>query len=61
MKKQEGIYGSIRLNKQKYLDEFLILYKQGLNDTEIRGFIYYTKKMENRYEFTKKFQVFSKI
>ena len=35
MKKQEGIYGSIRLNKQKYLDEFLILYKEGLNDTEI--------------------------
>lgn len=34
-KKQEGIYGSIRKNKQKYLDEFLILYNQGYNDSEI--------------------------
>ena len=23
MKKQEGIFGSIRMNKQKYVDEFL--------------------------------------
>ena len=35
MKKQEGIYGSIRMNKQKYIDEFLNLYNQGLNDSQI--------------------------
>lgn len=35
IKKQEGIYGSIRMNKQKYLDEFIKLYNQGLNDTQI--------------------------
>ena len=34
-KKQEGIYGSMRKNKQKYLDEFLVLYNQGYNDSEI--------------------------
>lgn len=35
MKKQEGIFGSIRMNKQKYIDEFLRLYRQGLNDSQI--------------------------
>lgn len=34
-KKQEGIFGSIRLNKEKYINAFLDLYKQGLNDSEI--------------------------
>jgi predicted transcriptional regulator len=34
-KKQEGIFGSIRINKQKYIDEFIKLYKEGLNDSEI--------------------------
>ena len=35
MKKQKGIFGSIRMNKQKYIDEFLRLYRQGLNDSQI--------------------------
>ena len=34
-KKQEGIFGSIRMNKEKYIHSFLELYNQGLNDTEI--------------------------
>lgn len=34
-KKQEGIFGSIRMNKEKYIKAFLDLYNQGLNDTEI--------------------------
>lgn len=35
MKKQEGIFGSIRMNKQKYIDEFLRLYRKGLNYSQI--------------------------
>lgn len=34
-KKQEGIFGSIRMNKQKYLDEFKRLYDEGLTDSDI--------------------------
>ena len=34
-KKQEGIFGSIRMNKEKYINSFLELYSQGLNDSEI--------------------------
>lgn len=34
-KKQEGIFGSIRMNKEKYIEKFLELYKIGLNDSEI--------------------------
>lgn len=38
-KKQEGIFGSIRMNKQKYVDEFIKLYKEGLNDSEIARYL----------------------
>ena len=34
-KKQNGIFGSIRLNKEKYIKYFLDLYNQGLNDSDI--------------------------
>lgn len=34
-KSQEGIYGSLRLNKAKYLEEYKKLYKEGLDDSEI--------------------------
>ena len=51
MKKQEGIYGNIQLNKQKYLDEFLTLYKQGLNDTEI------SKKLGVSYTTPRKWRI----
>lgn len=34
-KKQEGIFGSIRMNKEKYIESFLELYNQELNDSEI--------------------------
>lgn len=38
-KKQEGIYGSIRINKSKYLEKFKELYDQGMNDSEIARFL----------------------
>lgn len=34
-KSQSGIYGSIRLNKQKYLDELVKLNAEGYNDTQV--------------------------
>lgn len=35
MKKMSGIYGSIRMNKELYIQKFLELYNSGLNDCEI--------------------------
>lgn len=34
-KKQEGVFGSLRTNKEKYLQEYQVLYQQGLDDSEI--------------------------
>lgn len=38
-KKQEGIFGSIRMNKEKYINAFLDLYNQGFNDSEIARYL----------------------
>lgn len=38
-KKQEGIYGSIRSNKEKYLNKFKELYNSGMNDTDIANYL----------------------
>lgn len=35
MKNQEGIYGSIRLNKDKYIKKFRELYSKGFTDSAI--------------------------
>ena len=35
----EGIYGSLRTNRKIYLDKFIELYNQGLNDSEIGKFL----------------------
>ena len=38
-KHQSGIFGSIRLNKNKYLDKLKELHSQGYNDTQIAEYL----------------------